>query len=309
MRPALPCLLARGSGGSWAHLAAGGSHSLALKTDGSLWAWGLNDLGQLGDGTAGKVNNRSVPTRIGAASDWQAVAAGDYHSLALKTDGSLWAWGLNHAGQLGDGTQTGRLVPTRIGTDSDWRAVAAGSDHCLALKTDGSLWAWGLNRYGRLGDGTDTVRLVPTRIGTASDWQAVAAGGLSSLALKADGSLWAWGLNHAGQVGDGTQEADRWVPTRIGTASDWQAVAARYLHSLALKTDSSLWAWGWNYYGQLGDGTDSDRRVPTRIGADSVWRAVAPRTLPLPDPEEGRLPVGLGVQLGRPNWGTGLQGE
>ncbi|MCI5224636.1 MAG: hypothetical protein D3924_18700, partial [Candidatus Electrothrix sp. AR4] len=127
------------------------------------------------------------------------VTIGLSHSLALKSDGSLWAWGDNRKGQLGDGSTTNKYSPVRIGFDSDWTAVAAGYYHNLALKDDGSLWAWGDNGKGQLGDGSTTNKYSPVRIGSDSDWTAVTAGDQHSLARKSDGSLWAWGFNQYGR--------------------------------------------------------------------------------------------------------------
>ena len=241
-----------------ARVAAGDSHSLAVKSDGSLWAWGANFFGQLGDGTT---TARLVPTPVG--SGYTAIAAGEYHTVALKSDGSLWAWGYNSDGQLGDGTTTQRPIPIQIGTA--YAAIAGGAIHTVALKNDGTLWAWGYNYYGQLGDSTTTQRLVPTQIGTG--YMAVAAGPSHTVALKSDGSLWAWGDNSRGELGDGTT-TQRLVPTRIGTG--FTAIAAGSYYTLALKGDGSLWAWGYNSYGQLGDGTTTQRLVPTQIGTGYV---------------------------------------
>ena len=251
---------------------AGSCFSLAIKADGSLWAWGVNDYGQLGVGTQG--GDHLDPVRIGASTDWATVAGSSRgHSLALKTDGSLWGWGLNHYGELGDGTTHDRSAPTRIGTGKDWMAIAGGSIIAWPSKTDGSLWAWGLNEAGQLGDGTTEDRLFPTRVGSADDWVAVAAGYYHSLGLRSDGSLWAWGENEHGQVGDGTRSL-RSNPTRIGLANDWVAVAAGSGYSLALQSDGSLWAWGEQRVRPVGrphhhrsSAADADRALPHREGA------------------------------------------
>lgn len=234
-------------------LAAGGLHSLLIGFDGSLWAWGSNGAGQLGDGTT---TTRTLPTPV--LPGVTAMAAGLEHTLALTDDGSLWAWGDNLVGQLGDGTTTSRYRPTQI--LSGIAATAAGYEHSLALKTDGSLWAWGWNASGQIGDGTTADRHTPTQILTGI--AAMAAGYQHSLALETDGSLWAWGYNPYGQVGDGTLTT-RTTPTSVldGVVS----LAAGFYHTLALKADGSLWAWGRNDYGALGDGTTTNRTRPTQI--------------------------------------------
>ncbi len=186
-----------GADTNWASVSAAGFyHTVAIKTDGTLWAWGNNGSGQLGDGTA---TDRSSPTQIGADTSWASVSAGNSpavsYTVAIKTDGTLWAWGNNGSGQLGDGTTTDRHSPTQVGADTNWASVAAGGSHTVAIKTDGLLWAWGDNGYGQLGDGTTTSRSSPTQIGADTNWASVAAGTDYTVAIKTDGSLWAWGYN------------------------------------------------------------------------------------------------------------------
>lgn len=219
----------------------------------------------------------STFTTGNAGSPVLAIAAGDTHTVAIKSDGTLSTWGNNTFGQLGDGTTTAKTLPTQIGSATNWKTIVAGGNHNLALKFDGTLWAWGANTYGQFGDGTITDKALPTQIGTATDWSAIAGHG-HTLALKTDGTLWAWGFNAYGQLGDGTI-IDKTVPTQIGTATNWSAIAAGPNHSLALKTDGTLWAWGYNLSGQLGDGTTLNKTVPTQIGTGIDWSAISAGSL------------------------------
>ena len=261
-----------GTGTNWTKVSVASYFNLAVKSDGSLWVWGQNVSGQLGDGTT---TDRLAPTRVGTDSNWQTVAAGYNHSVAIKSDRSLWAWGGNWSGQLGDGTTTDKLAPIRIGIANDWAKITAGDYYTLAIKTDGSLWAWGNNGNGQLGDGTIIARYVPTRIGIANDWASISADEWHNLAIKTDGSLWAWGRNLDGELGLG-DTIERHVPTRVGTDNDWSKVAAGdFGNTFAIKTDGSLWAWGYNREGQLGDGTTIDKLVPTRIGTATDWIFIA----------------------------------
>ncbi len=181
-------------------LAAGGFHSAALKRDGTVWTWGYDVSGQLGDGTN---VTRSIPAPV--LSNMLAVAASTYNTLALKNDGTVWGCGYNGNGQLGaTGYGSNLSTPIQIAGMSNVTAIAMGGSHALALKNDGTVWAWGNNGSGQLGDGTISSKLTPVRVAGLSNVVAIAAGNSHSLALRNDGTIWAWGCNANGQLGDGT---------------------------------------------------------------------------------------------------------
>jgi alpha-tubulin suppressor-like RCC1 family protein len=254
--------------------ACGGyAHAAALKSDGSLWTWGYNSSGQLGQGSSDS-SAHVAPTQVAPGTIWTSLAAGGYHTAAIKIDGTLWTWGSNVYGQIGDSTTTSRGSPVQVGMDSDWKSVGAGLYHTLAIKKDGTLWAWGNNQYGELGTGDTANRSVPVQIGTASDWVAVASGIYHTLALKQNGTLWSWGYNSDGELGDGTF-TNHTSPMQVGASSNWRSISSLYETNVATQNDGSLWAWGYNGFGQVGDGTTTSRSSPTRIGTDNTWKSAA----------------------------------
>lgn len=199
-----------GTDTNWVSIAAGGSHSIALKADNSLWAWGSNNGGQLGNGAHvdAVAPVQIVSPDLLANTEWKTVAGGQMHSVALKNDNSLRSWGVNSFGQLGDGTMLDSDVPVReAGGGANWVAASAGDIHSVGRQSDGSLWTWGGNLAGQLGTGTNLDAQIPARVGTDSDWANVAAGSVHTVALKTNGTIWAWGDNSYGQLGDGTNLA------------------------------------------------------------------------------------------------------
>jgi Secretion system C-terminal sorting domain/Regulator of chromosome condensation (RCC1) repeat len=253
-------------------ISASNNFTTAIKTNGTLWAWGHNLSGQLGDGT---LTDRSTPVQIGTATNWQKIASGDLHSLAIKTDGTLWAWGFNSSGQLGNNSTTNSLIPIQIGTSTNWQSISAGSLFSLALKTDGTLWAWGDNYYKQLGLGALVPnQLVPVQVGTDNDWYIISAGANHSLASKLSGPLYSWGNNSFGQLGLGFTGSGQNIPTFVSSGVFWKSISAGGIHNLAIKDDNTLWAWGNNSSGELGDNTTILRNTPVQIGTDTNWFSV-----------------------------------
>ncbi|MEG6591327.1 fibronectin type III domain-containing protein [Paenibacillus barengoltzii] len=252
-------------------ISAGANHTLALKSDGSVWAWGSNSAGQIGDGT---LLRRLTPIQANVSSI-TAISAGGSFSLALKSDGTVWSWGENTIGQLGNSQLAAQQsVPKKIENLNSVVAISAGHTHALALKSDGTVWSWGSNFSGELGLGTTNNSYVPVKIPSLSGVKAISAGMFYSIAVKTDGTVWAWGMNNYGQLGDGTT-TNRSVPVRITALSGVEEVAAGLYHALALKQDGSVWSWGYNYYGQLGDGTITNRTTPVRIGTLSGIKQIS----------------------------------
>ena len=243
-------------------IAGGGSHSLALKIDGTVWAWGSNMEGELGNGTTADSN---VPVQVSSLTGITAVAGGETHSLALKNDGTVWAWGDNYSGELGNGTNINSTVPVQVSSLTGITAIAGGGPHSLALKNDGTLWAWGINGSGQLGNGTNIDSNVPVQVSSLAGITAIAAGGWHSLALKNDGRVWAWGANNDGQLGNGSTILGSNVPVEVSSLTGIIAIAGGNVHSLALKNNGTVWAWGNNSYGELGIwGQGGDANVPVQ---------------------------------------------
>jgi alpha-tubulin suppressor-like RCC1 family protein len=261
---------------NWQQLSARQGQTWAIKTDGTLWAWGNNTVGQLGDGT---IVAKSSPVQIGALANWVSAGNGLVSSHAVKNDNTLWSCGYNAFGGLGDGTTVGKSSPVQVGTLTTWASVAGGYGYFTALKLDGTLWACGKNSAGQLGNGMVTNASTPVQVGTLNTWAKVANGYASSFAIKKDGTLWSWGDNTAGQLGLG-DTTSRSSPTQLGTAT-WSAVdtstdGAGTYFTVAVKTDGTLWAWGFNSDGELGIGmTSAAINSPVQVGTLTNWKSVA----------------------------------
>ena len=251
---------------TWKTASAGGDHSAAIKSDGTLWGWGASQIMK-----GGAASNS--PQLIDSGS-WKHVSAGGGisggHDLAIKQDGTLWAWGKGDKGQLGLGSVQSAELPTKVGNEL-WKWVAAGHDHSLGIRNDGTLWAWGENSpSGKLGTGDASNRTSPTLIDNGN-WLAVACGLGVSLAIKSDGTLWAWGI----RIGDKTRSSMR--PKMI-SSDKWVDIAAGSFSSVAMKNDGSLWTWGENWAGQLSNAHMSNYTMPVGDGSNPFYGEVLEMT-------------------------------
>jgi alpha-tubulin suppressor-like RCC1 family protein len=233
-------------------LSAGGRHELAVLPDGTVVAWGDDTFGQLGNGIVSSNGDSEAPATVAGLTGVTAVAAGEEHSLALLSNGTVMAWGDNHEGQLGDGTTNTSAVPVPVSGLTGVTAVAAGSLFSLALLSNGRVMAWGQGDEGQLGDGSTKNSLVPAAVSGLANVTAVAAGSRHALALLANGTAVAWGDNESGQLGDGGSESLSDVPVPVSGLTGVQSVSAGVQHSLALLSTGAVMAWGDNSEFQLG---------------------------------------------------------
>ncbi len=287
-------------------VAAGQWHTLALAADGTVWAWGAGTQGQLGNGT--NTPTQETPVSVSSMTDAIAIAAGDSHSLAVRSDGTVWAWGGNNAGQLGDGTTSNRNAPVQVSGLTSVVAVAAGALHSLALKSDGTVWAWGQNSSGELGDGSTANRLAPVQVLGLRGITGIAAGGSFSLALQQDGAdggfVWAFGRNDVGQLGEGSN-LSRAVPVRVIGVTSAVEIDAGGAFGLARLHDGRVIAWGSNDAGQLGAFAPPYSTTPVAVPTLAHIRRIGAGQLhALAADDEGRV-WGWGSnadsQLGTPN--------
>jgi alpha-tubulin suppressor-like RCC1 family protein len=252
----------------WVSLAVGYYHTCATRWDGTLWCWGDNTYGQLGTGTSGYA---VVPTQVGSATNWTSVALGAYHSCGIRKDQTLWCWGQNASHQAGVGVGD---LPAPVQVPGTWASVSGGFDFTCAIATDGSLWCWGT----ALGGGA--VVATPTQVGTAKTWLSITAGYSHACGLQGPvgaATAWCWGGGTWGAIGDGSL-ANFAAPLQVGAATTWTSISATEYRTCGLQRvtgGQTLWCWGWNPEGQLGDGTTTAAPTPEQIGTVTSWAVVA----------------------------------
>jgi alpha-tubulin suppressor-like RCC1 family protein len=263
-------------GSNWESAAMGYNLAAGIKADGTLWTWGSNQFGQLG---AGAVGHRSSPAQtVAAGTNWKQVSIGIGFIGAVKTDGTLWTWGYNQTGQLGDNSSVHRSSPVQtLAGGTNWRQISCGGSHTAAVKDDGTLWTWGWNNRGALGDGTTSTRSSPVQtIAGGNDWSLVSCGDDHTTAIKMDGTLWVWGHNQYGRLGNNDPNHKSSPVQTVAGGTNWKLVSGGSYHTMALKTDGTMWGWGRNNAGQLGDNSTTNRSSPVQSSdRGSNWVSVA----------------------------------
>jgi alpha-tubulin suppressor-like RCC1 family protein len=241
-------------------IAGGDSDGYALRSDGTVWAWGLNGRGQLGDNA---VTDSDVPVQVSGLTSVTAITAGRDSGYALRSDGTVWAWGFDDDGPLGNSTATGS-VPAQVSGLASVIAIAAGDLSMYALRSDGTVWASGSNRYGELGNGTMTDSNLPVQVSGLTSVTSIAGGQYSGYALRSDGTVWAWGSDAFGQLGNNATFDSVVLPVQVIALTSVSAIAGGFGSGYALPSDGTVWAWGTNRLGQLGNGTTANSHVPAQ---------------------------------------------
>ena len=246
-------------------------------TTGSLWTWGYNNYyGILG---TGNTINRSSPVQtISGGTNWKQAATGRAVSTVIKTDGTLWTWGQNYQGQIGDNTTANKSSPVQtVAAGNNWKQVTTGYA-VGAIKTDGTLWTWGYNIYGALGTNDTANRSSPVQtVAAGNNWKQVSGGKTSIMAIKTDGTLWGWGFNNYGQLGT-NDRTNRSSPVQtVAGGTNWKQAFVNN-SSVAIKTDGTLWTWGQNAFGGLGNGTTTGTSSPIQVGSLTTWQAASVTT-------------------------------
>jgi alpha-tubulin suppressor-like RCC1 family protein len=263
-------------GTNWKQVSSGDTHTAAIKTDGTLWSWGLGSFGRLG---TNDLTNRSTPvTTFAGGTNWKQVSAGGNHTTAIKTDGTLWTWGAGGSGRLGTNDLNQRSTPvTTFAGGTNWKQVSTSYAHTAAIKTDGTLWSWGNGTSGQLGTNDITNRFTPvTTFAGGTDWKQVSTGYAHTTAIKTDGTLWTWGLGTNGRLGTNDLTTRSTPVTTFAGGTNWKQISAGGLHTTAIKTDGTLWSWGYGLLGQLGTNDTTDRSTPvTTFAGGTNWKQVS----------------------------------
>lgn len=262
-------------GNNWKEVHPSVGVTIAIKTDGTLWGWGNNtQLGRPYD--VNQITLSSPVQTVSGGTDWKTAAAGTNNGAGIKTDGTLWLWGA--APGLGDNTAVFKRSPVQtVLGGNNWKSISLSAFASAAIKTDGTLWIWGCNISGQLGDNSIINKSTPVQtFSGGTNWKQVSAGNAHTAAIKTDGTLWAWGQALYGQIGDDTVIFRSTPIQTLSGGTNWKSVDAGAFHNLAIKTDGTLWTWGRNNHGQLGDQTLVNKSAPVQtITGGTNWRQIS----------------------------------
>jgi len=261
---------------TWSSVSCGTYYTSAIKTDGTLWGWGYNNSGQLGTGDV--IWASSPVQEVSSSTTWSSVSCGTYYTSAIKTDGTLWAWGINSNATLGTDDVICYSSPVQeVSGSTNWSSVNSGPYHTSAIKTDGTLWSWGNNLFGHLG--TDDVINYSSpvqEVSGSTNWSSVSCGTYYTPAIKTDGTLWTWGYNSVGQLGTGDVVSYSSPVQEVSNSTNWSSVSGGGVHIAAIKTDGTLWAWGKNASGELGTGNVTCYSSPVQeVSSSTTWSSVS----------------------------------
>lgn len=264
-------------GGSWKSVSLGYQVTCAIKSDDTLNCWGNNANGATAMNTT--TGNTIVPTGVNGGGSWKTISVslsnGSNHSgCAIKSDDTVWCWGSNSYGNLGDGTTTQRIVPTAISGGGSWRLVEAGNMHSCGIKSDNTAWCWGYNSEGQLNDGTTTQRTSPTAVISGGSWKALYTGFANTCGIRADNQIYCWGSNTNSIMGF-TNTYSLSYPVEIAGGGVWKATSVGRGSSCGIKSDDTLWCWGQNTSGQLGDNTTTNRWNVTAVSGGDTWKSIS----------------------------------
>ena len=252
------------TGTNWKQVTTGLAYTAALKSDGTLWLWGSGGTGQLGNNST--ITSSSPVQTVTTGANWYQVATGHSNSAATKNDGTLWVWGCGANGAIGNNSTINRSSPVQtVSTGTNWKQVSVGFSNLASVKTDGTLWLWGCNLSGVLGNNSSVNQSSPVQtVSTGTNWKQVSITGYHSAAIKTDGTLWLWGDAAFGKLGTNAATYHSSPVQTISTGTNWKKVTTGWNHTAAIKTDGTLWLWGENSCGTLGDNSTINKSSPVQ---------------------------------------------
>jgi alpha-tubulin suppressor-like RCC1 family protein len=289
-------LVAVAGGLTFASLTAGEVYTCGQTSDGAAYCWGLNDFGQLGDGST---TDHHTPGTAAGGLTFASLTAGGKHTCGLTSSGAAYCWGLNEFGQLGDGSTSTRLTPVAVASGLMFASLTAGLEHTCGLVSGGAAYCWGYNPYGGLGDGSTTNRTTPVPVAGGLTFVSLTPGGAHTCGLTSGGAAYCWGDNYYGELGDGST-TDRWTPVAVAGGLTFASLTAGWIHTCGRTNGGAAYCWGFNLYGGLGDGSTTNRTTPVPVAGGLTFAS---------------LTAGLGHTCGRTSggaaycWGYNHDGE